>query len=1330
MKKAVLFLFALAFFAFSSHADGWKGISNPQPAPGEIRLVNSDITTSTLQFSLEGFFMNKVSTPRGDAYTVSAPKGASVLEKGAPDLYKFAQSIIIPDMDQMEIKVLDANYTEYENVIIAPSKGNFSRDIDPSTVPYVWGSEYEKDAFWPGQLAQLEAPYIFRDFRGQAVTFCPFQYNPVTKVLRVYTDIRVEVKSNGKMGENAFLNNKKHSAVSSEYNEIYKTHFANYQAFQNTRYTVVPEEGRMLIISHPEFAASMKPFVDWKRSIGIPTEIVTTAEAGTTAAAIKTYVTDYYNAHEDFTFLLLVGDFPQIPGVSASAGYSDNAYGYMTGSDSYSEFFVGRFSAETIAHVETQVQRMIEYERDMNSTDTWLNVGMGIGKNEGAGGGHNGGEADYVHMDFIRDSLLNFTYETVLREYEGVSGLPNTSPASISAGINAGVSIINYCNHGSETSWGVAGYSNTHVNALTNVGMLPFIWSVACVNGAYNYDDSPCFAEAWMRATHDDQPTGAIGTMMSTINQDWQPPMTGQDEMVTILVEKRDHIKRTFAGLSINGSMKMIDLHSTSGKNMHDTWVLFGDPSLMVRTDVPEAMDLSYNPVLFIGASSMEVTGDVDGARITLSYVNDEEEVIIVGSAVMQDGVALLEFPEAVAQPMTLKLTAVAFNKVTSISDVEVVPPSGPYMIYKSMQIVDNQGNNNGQADYGETIKLNVALQNVGIEIAENVQAVLSTEDENVEILQNTAVWGDIINGTTTTIENAFTIKVKNQVPNNHTVRFDLAITGDDKATWESAMSMKVYTSLFTIGNLVVDDSQSGNNNSRLDPGETAQFKFALTNNGGAPAQAPVADLSIVSPYITIAQSHIDMPVVASGEAYEAIFEVTANASQPEGTMYQLNISVEDAYTETSSQEFVVGQMPQVTIGTGTETPEGYPFYNWYKANRSQMLYLESELGAGDKTITEIAFDLARCSSSANNLANFKIIFKPTTATTLTGAFANTADGTVVFQSASYQMPAPTATGWHTWDIEDYELPAGQNLIIEVIWGLIPNYCASGNFFTTNSTEVAENRVVYGYDDNQASPTYDGSSNKLPNLFVTYEATEEPVSHSVTFTVTEDGTTPLEGASVKIGSATYLTNTDGVVNVSLYEGDYNFGATKTGYSKVENQELALTENKNIAISLSRVMYINFNIIGQWNAVVTNAVITLNDQAYPAGQYMIEGLVAGSYTYTVNAPYYFQKTGQIDITEFDNQIDIELIADGTGLDNNNQGQLSVYPNPAKDVLNVRLGNTLTADVQIINIIGEVVSSHNVVNGALNINTQSLPVGTYFVRIMSNDKLTVKKVSIVR
>ena len=75
-----------------------------------------------------------------------------------------------------------------------------------------------------------------------------------------------------------------------------------------------------------------------------------------------------------------------------------------------------------------------------------------------------------------------------------------------------------------------------NVNGLENGGKWPFIWSVACVNGEFHI--GPCFAETWLRATGSDgSPTGALATLMSTVNQGWNPPMAGQDEMNAILAE-------------------------------------------------------------------------------------------------------------------------------------------------------------------------------------------------------------------------------------------------------------------------------------------------------------------------------------------------------------------------------------------------------------------------------------------------------------------------------------------------------------------------------------------------------------------------------------------------------------------------------------------------------------------------------------------------------------------------------------------------------------------------------------------------------------------------
>jgi hypothetical protein len=448
----------------------------------------------------------------------------------------------------------------------------------------------------------------------------------------------------------------------------------------------------MLVICHGPFMTAMEPFVAWKKTIGRPIEMVDMATVGATHTQIKSYVANYYNTN-GLTHLLLVGDHQQVPSHPSGTAFSDNMYGYIVGSDSYNEVFVGRFSAETVAHVETQVQRTIEYERDIDETQTWLNSGMGIARNEGAGGGHNGGESDYVHMDFIRDSLLNYTYETVYREYDyNVPGTPNTNATIMSQRFNDGVSITNFCNHGSETGWSVGSYNISHVNALTNVGKLPFIWSVACLNGKFT--SMTCFAEAWMRATHNTtgEPTGAIGTMMSWISQPWVPPMTGQDEMVTILVEKRDHIKRSFGGLSINGSMKMIEQHGSSGQNTHDTWILFGDPSLMVRTDIPALMTVSHLPAAFLGMDEFTVYADAEDAIVSLTMDGE-----ILGTAYIQSGSATVSFP-ALDTPGVITVAVFGYNRVTYLEEIDVIPADGPYMVYTSSTIDDMTGGNGNGA--------------------------------------------------------------------------------------------------------------------------------------------------------------------------------------------------------------------------------------------------------------------------------------------------------------------------------------------------------------------------------------------------------------------------------------------------------------------------------------------------------------------------------------------------------------------------------------------------------------------------------------------------------
>ncbi len=565
MKKLSILLLCLLMVSVSFTFAKDKGENT-------TTLISSNIDQTVVRFDFSNYDYEKVDTPQGKAFVINAPNTGKMLVKGAPDVLKMSSAMIIPNHAKMEINVIDSVYKDHKNVLLAPSKGNLLRTKNPEEVPFEFGPEYSNDAFYPPTMASLHKPFIARDYRGQAAIVYPVRYNPVTKVLRVYSSITVKVSNTGDRGENILDTPATEGVkkVDKAFEEVYTRHFINYLPPQ-TEYTPLNDPmGRMLIVCYTSFMDEMADFVTWKQSIGYTVDLVNYSTIGS-SSALKTYVSNYYSTN-GLTYLLLVGDHAQVPTSSTSAGDSDNNYGYIVGSDHYLDIFVGRFSAETEAHVTTQVNRTIYYERDVSSSASFFDHAIGMGSSEGPG--HNN-EYDYQHINNILTDCSNYGYTTHQCHQSGGSA------ALMSSLINDGAGTIFYCGHGTATSWYTTSwqYTSTNVNALTNEGELPFIYSVACVVG--DFKNQTCYCETWMRATNNGNPTGSVAHCGSTINQSWEPPMDAQDEMADILTTTG---KRTFGGTFVNGMFKMIDLNGSGGESMADTWTCFGDPSVQLRT--------------------------------------------------------------------------------------------------------------------------------------------------------------------------------------------------------------------------------------------------------------------------------------------------------------------------------------------------------------------------------------------------------------------------------------------------------------------------------------------------------------------------------------------------------------------------------------------------------------------------------------------------------------------------------------------------------------------------------------------------------------------------
>ena len=169
-----------------SSASEWVDLGAPEPVE-PICEVNA-ISSSNLEisFKLKGFLQDHL---KNGLNRISFPGSVPILERGAPNLPRMSRSVIIPDLAYMELSLIKTEFIDIDISNIEPSKGNLTRDIIPSTVPYVYGKSYEVDEFYPSEVVFSREPYIIRSMRGQTIVFQPIQYNPIQRKLRIFTQI-------------------------------------------------------------------------------------------------------------------------------------------------------------------------------------------------------------------------------------------------------------------------------------------------------------------------------------------------------------------------------------------------------------------------------------------------------------------------------------------------------------------------------------------------------------------------------------------------------------------------------------------------------------------------------------------------------------------------------------------------------------------------------------------------------------------------------------------------------------------------------------------------------------------------------------------------------------------------------------------------------------------------------------------------------------------------------------------------------------------------------------------------------------------------------------
>ena len=583
MKKyLVLSLIAVMAFSLVSPAFAapeWvaltKGAGSKVP---EMKLVPTrESSVKIIEITVPGFYREVKKAGDADATFVTTGLSSRHMQKGMPEIPAMKNFVMLKEGEEVTAKIIGEDWSEIAmKKAAAPSKGHLTRNVNPEEVDFEYSDFYTSKNTFPGMENKvvMSEPFVMRDVRGVELTVNPFQYDNAKKVMKVAKKMRVELK---------FSSSRKASvkkAVPYEFAEIYKTAFIN---FNPTDVIERIELGNILVIAADQFAAETAPLVDWKIKQGFGVKFAKMSEVGTTADNVYAFIKNEYEK-TGIAYIILVGDTEFIPtllGVKERAA-SDPCFTKLAGNDHVPDAIISRLSVKTPAEVKNQVARIVQYEQfpDTGDAAKWYRKATGIASAEGS-------PTDYERSNWLRDALMKYNFDVVDQIYD-----PGASKAKVSAAVNEGRSLINYIGHGSKTSWGTTYFSNTDALALKNGRKLPVIWSVACVNGQFN-GGSDCFCEAWMKAGTPEAPAGAAAIFGSSTNAEWVPPCDMQSEInnVQMAGEKQSSV----GALALTGILKAMQIWGTaptsSGVMLFEQYNIFGDCTMMIRSDVPKAVE-------------------------------------------------------------------------------------------------------------------------------------------------------------------------------------------------------------------------------------------------------------------------------------------------------------------------------------------------------------------------------------------------------------------------------------------------------------------------------------------------------------------------------------------------------------------------------------------------------------------------------------------------------------------------------------------------------------------------------------------------------------------
>jgi len=279
-------------------------------------------------------------------------------------------------------------------------------------------------------------------------------------------------------------------------------------------------------------------------------------------------------------------------------------------------------------------------------------------------------------------------------------------------------------------------------------------------------------------------------------------------------------------------------------------------------------------------------------------------------------------------ETQTINNIVVSSNS-SSVTNFELQPEDGQY-VYKlaSSQIPDNNEADEGNtmAVFGEPDNINYSIGKNGWIVLDMQYPVLDGPGFDVIVYEGdsspegyTCYAGETIDGPWISLGTGsgtteFDISTSN-LPETQYIKImddgdgssNVADAGFDLDAIEALAPVSgVYIAMYEY---VIDDS-NGNNNGRVDPGETVDIIVDLKNNGDIMASGTIGTMSTTSAYISFDNNSVNFGDLGQAQSAEGVYTLTADAASPEGEAVAITLDVtanNSSYSNSFFLSFSIG---------------------------------------------------------------------------------------------------------------------------------------------------------------------------------------------------------------------------------------------------------------------------------------------------------------------------------------------------------------------------------------------------------------------------------------